>query len=183
VVEGHAVADAPAAVVAAEGEALEAEVLHHFDLIECHSAFGVAGVVFAALRLGGVTVSAQVRSDYREVFGEARGEEVPHRERLGAAVEQHQRRPAAAVTDSDRRLGGVDRGKPKTFEHENRSLRSLVGSMLPHVVWECGHTVSPYSTLSRDVLLSLNEYTLLLVEGKVCAPQHKTSARTFENTV
>jgi hypothetical protein len=63
VVEGHAVADASAAVVAAEGEVLEAEVLHNLDLIECHSAFGVAGVVFAALGLGGVTVSTQVGDD------------------------------------------------------------------------------------------------------------------------
>src|SRR3712207_8484813 len=37
-----------------------------------------------------------------------------------------QRRSAAAVTDPDRRLGGVDRGKLKTFEHQDRSLRSLV---------------------------------------------------------
>ena len=40
------------------------------------------------------------------------------------AVEQQS---AAAVTDPDRCLGGVDRGKPKIFEHEDRSLHSLVG--------------------------------------------------------
>src|SRR5215217_3950441 len=65
-------------MVAAEGEALEAEVRHHLDLIECHRPLRVGLVVGGGLRLGGVTVCAQVCGDYREAFGEARGEEVPH---------------------------------------------------------------------------------------------------------
>jgi len=86
VVEGHAVADAPAAVVAAQGEALEAEMAHHLDLVERHRPLGVRAVALVRRRLGGVAVSAQVGGDHREVFGEARGDQVPHRERLGAAV-------------------------------------------------------------------------------------------------
>src|SRR3712207_1470778 len=130
IVEGHPVADSPAAVMAADVETLEAEVAHHLDLIECHRPFRVGLVVGGALGLGGVTVPAQIGGDYRELFGEARGDEVPHDVSLGAAVEQQQRRPAAAVTDPYRRLGGVDSGKPKTLEHEDRSLRSLVARLL-----------------------------------------------------
>jgi hypothetical protein len=87
--------------VAAKGETLEAEVLHHLELIQGHSAFGVLGVPFAALGLGGVTVSAQVGGDYREVFGEARGDEVPHRKRLGTAVEQQDRRSFISTNGID----------------------------------------------------------------------------------
>src|SRR5215208_3406673 len=159
-VEGQAVAEAPAAVVAAEGEALEAEVAHHLDLIECHRPLRVGLVIGGGLGLGGVTVSAQVGGDHREVFGEARGDEVPHGVRLGAAVEQQQRRPTAAVTDPDRRLGGVDRGKPKTFEHGDRSLSSLVGystslsALRITSVTSCGWEIMTTWEASTSVILA-----------------------------
>lgn len=49
----------------------------------------------------------EIGDDDREVFGQARGDAVPHQKRLGVAVGQAQRGIAAAVADPDRRLAGL----------------------------------------------------------------------------
>ena len=117
---------APAAVVAAEGEALEAEVPHHLDLVERHRPLGVGFVVWCTLWLGGVSVAPEVRDDHREVLGEAWGDEVPHGERLGAAVEQQHRRSLAPADDVDGRPLRFDPDPLEALEHAQTFPRCLV---------------------------------------------------------
>ncbi len=135
VVEGHPVADAPAAVVAAQGEALEAELAHHLDLVLGHRPLGVRAMTFVRLRLGGVTVPAQVGGDYREVFGEARGDQVPHGERLGAAVQQQHRRALAPTNGVDARPFRLDPDPLEALKH-TRVLSSVRGAVpeSPHAL-------------------------------------------------
>ena len=100
VIERHAVADAPAAIVAHHRELVEAETLHHLDLIERHRALRVIDVILAVGRLAAVAVAAQVGRDHRVVLGQIGGE-VAHRDvRLRRAVHQ-----AAAVVPIRRAPG------------------------------------------------------------------------------
>ncbi len=62
--------DAAAAVLADDGEALEAEVPHHLDLVLRHRALRIVRVVGQPLRLAAVAVAAQVGGDDRELLGE-----------------------------------------------------------------------------------------------------------------
>ena len=55
----------------------------------------------AAFGLGGVAVAAQVGADDGEALGEPRRDPVPHRVRLRIAVQQQERRPAAADPQLD----------------------------------------------------------------------------------
>ena len=94
-IERHAVRDAAAAVLADDGEALEAEVLHDVDLVLRHRALRVVRVVGQALRLAAVAVTAQDRGDDREALGERGRDVAPRVQRQRRAVQQQQRRPAA----------------------------------------------------------------------------------------
>ena len=53
-------ADASAAIVAHDGKPVEAEMLHHLDLVERHRPLGIVGVVLAVGRLAAVAVAAQM---------------------------------------------------------------------------------------------------------------------------
>ena len=67
----HAEADPGAAVVAGDGEALEAERRITSTLSVAHGAERVGGMVLAAVGLGAVAVAAQVGRDDREVAAPA----------------------------------------------------------------------------------------------------------------
>jgi hypothetical protein len=54
VIEGEAMGNSSAAVMADHGELPEAELLHDLDLVERHRALGIAGVIFALRRLAAV---------------------------------------------------------------------------------------------------------------------------------
>ena len=112
-------ADAPAAIVADDGELVEAETLHHFDLIERHRALRVVGVVLAVRRLAAVAVAAQVRRDHRVVLRQL-GRDQAHRDmRLRRAVHQQQRRTRTGVHEIDLRARGLDaRGREAREEPE-----------------------------------------------------------------
>ena len=88
VVQGHAVGDARAPVVARHGEALEAEFAHHQDLVVGHRALGVGVMGGAAGRLAAVAVTAQVGEDDHVVLGQDGGDVVPHDVGLRVAVQQ-----------------------------------------------------------------------------------------------
>ena len=123
VVEGHAVGDPRAPVVADHGEALEAEGGHDLDLVLGHGALGIGRVVVAARRLGAVAVAAQVGQHHGEALGQARRNLVPHDVGLGVAVEQQQRRPGARLPDVDLGARGRNAGPVEAVEHGNVILR------------------------------------------------------------
>ena len=98
VIERHPVRDASAAIVADDGELVEAEVLHHLDLIEGHRALRVVGVVLAVRRLAAVAVSAEIGHDHGVLGGELRRHESPRDVGLRRAVQQQDRRPDPPMT-------------------------------------------------------------------------------------
>ena len=95
-IERHAARDAAAAIVPDDGELLEAELAHDFDLVLRHRALGVARVIVAFGRLAAVAVAAQVRRDDGEALRERRRDVSPFEMRLRPALQQQHGRPAAA---------------------------------------------------------------------------------------
>ena len=96
VIERHAMRDASAAIVADDGKLVEAEVLHHFDLVERHRALRVVGVVLAIRRLAAVAVSTQVGNNHGSCRGELRRDEPPRDMGLRRTVQQQDRRTRPA---------------------------------------------------------------------------------------
>ena len=95
-VEGEPVGDAGAAVVAHDGEAIEAERLHDGDAVARHGALGIGRVVVAVGgRCVGEAVAAQVHDDDGRLGGQLRGEAVPAGVRLRVAVKAEKRWPVA----------------------------------------------------------------------------------------
>ena len=113
-----------AAVVAGHAELLEAEMLHHFDLVLRHAAERIIAVIFAPARFSAVAVAAQIGRDHGEILREPRRDEMPVRVRERVAVNQQYRRPAAAVTqiDFDFRVARLNLNILEAFEHGARSL-------------------------------------------------------------
>ena len=116
-IEAHAVRHARAAVVAGHHEGLEAELLHHLDLVLRHGAERIVLVLVAAGRLREVAIAAQIGRDHGELLREPRRELVPGQMRERIAVQQQQRRPLAAVQGDDARPAGVDLGAGEAFHH------------------------------------------------------------------
>ena len=88
--------DAAAAIVADHGEAVEAQGRHQLDLVLGHGALAVVDVALAAGRLVRVAIAAQIGRDDGEALGEDGGNLVPGGMGLRVAVQQEQRRAAAA---------------------------------------------------------------------------------------
>jgi hypothetical protein len=88
--------DPATAVVPGDPKTREAERAHQLDLIARHRPLRIIGVTLAAVRLRRVAVAAQIAAHDGEALREARRDGVPHRVRLRVAVQQEQRRAAAA---------------------------------------------------------------------------------------
>ncbi len=88
---------AAAAVVAGDEELRVAEGLHHLDLVLRHSTERVVDAAGLLGRGGAVAVAAQVGGHDMEVFREAWRDRVPGDVGERIAVQQEQRRPAAAM--------------------------------------------------------------------------------------
>jgi len=76
-IKGEAQRDPGAAVVAADSEPREAQMIHQTYLLQCHDALGVGGVVRLARRFVAVTVAAQLWADDRELLRERGCDSVP----------------------------------------------------------------------------------------------------------
>ena len=85
-----------AAVVSRHRKAVKAERSHRLDLVEGQGALRICRIVGAGGRFRAVAIAAQVGRDHRELGGQARGELTSHYVGLRVAVQQKQRRPAAA---------------------------------------------------------------------------------------
>jgi hypothetical protein len=103
----RSVGHAPAAIVPRHGEAGETQRLHDLDLILRHRPLRVGCVLGVAYRFSGVTVTAQVGTNDGEMRCEARCNAVPHRVGLRIAMQEQQRRPAAANDQIDFGAGGA----------------------------------------------------------------------------
>ena len=119
--------NAPAAIVAGEPESRKAERAHHLDLVRRHRALRVVDVLRAAVGLRRIAVAAQVAADDGVALREPRRDPMPHRVRLRIAVQQEERRTAAADDAMNLRAGRRDavRSKPgKSGAATQRSLTS-----------------------------------------------------------
>lgn len=99
-IERHPVRTAGAAIVSADEEAIEAELVHQSELVTPHRPLRVGLVVESRVRFRALAVAAQVARDDGEVLGKARRHLVPHHVCLGMAVKEQERRPAAAAADA-----------------------------------------------------------------------------------
>src|ERR1043166_6824791 len=110
---------ARAAIVTGDEEFVVAELAHDLDLIERHGAEGIIDVVLAAvLGTDAVAVAAQIRRDHVEALGEPVGHLVPGRMGERVAVQQEQRRCAAAVAQANARAAGLDVEELEALEPE-----------------------------------------------------------------
>ena len=96
VIARQAVGDPGATVVPGDSESVETERRHRLDLVEGQGALRICRIVGAGGRFRAVAIAAQVGHDHRELGGQARGELTSHYVGLRVAVQQKQRRPAAA---------------------------------------------------------------------------------------
>jgi len=94
--------------VAGDGEAVEAQRRHSLDLVEGEGPLRIAHVVGSGGGLGAVAVAAQIGDDDGERGGQARGELAPHQMGLRVAVQQQERRSAAAGHQVDLGARGRD---------------------------------------------------------------------------
>ena len=118
-VERHAVGDAPAAVVAAQVELVEAEMAHHVELVFAHAAVGVIAVVGQAARLAAVAVAAQIGGHHGVILRQQRRDDMPVHVREWVAVQKQQGRAVAAddAVDFDLRVAGLDVELFEAFVH------------------------------------------------------------------
>src|SRR5215475_13392863 len=100
-IERHAMQYPGTAVMTGGPEAIEAECRHHLDLVLRHGSKRVGGVILAARRFFRIAVTPQVGADNGEFLSEPRRQFVPARMRERVAVQQQQRRAAAAVNRND----------------------------------------------------------------------------------
>ena len=110
VVEREAVTHSPAAIMAGETEAGKAERFHRLHHRGGHGALGIGRVVVLRLRHRRPAVAGQVGDHEREMRSERRRHAVPHDIALRMAVQEQERRPAAADAGenlSDRRVDPV----------------------------------------------------------------------------
>ena len=77
------------------------------------------------LGLRALAVAAEVRGDDGEALRQGRGDGVPHHVRLGMAVEEQERRPAAPVADPERRLADVHVLELEAGEERSHALFSV----------------------------------------------------------
>ena len=96
-------AQARAAIVAGEEEALMAETLHDLDHVLGHDAEAVIDVIGAGLGQRAVAVAAQIGENHVIVFRKPRGDGVPRHVIVRIAVQEQQRRPRTAMAQANDR--------------------------------------------------------------------------------
>jgi hypothetical protein len=100
-VKHHPMTNPRAAIVSNEPELLMAERPHHGHLVGGHRPETVVRVVVASGRLGTVSIPAQIAGHDGVLLGEARGDLMPHRMRLGRTVKQEDGRAITTVHQID----------------------------------------------------------------------------------
>lgn len=131
VVEHQAVADAGAAVMADQAEAVEPEDPHQRHHVGSHGPFGVGGMVRRWRRLGREAVAAEVGTDHAEAGGERGRDLVPHRMGLRVAMQKQERRAGAAGAHAKRDAGtDLDAAEREAWEHRRPSFASAAQACL-----------------------------------------------------
>ena len=93
---------AAAAIVTDDGKLLEAEVLHHLDLIQRHVALRIVGMVRSVRHLAAVAVATKVWRNDGVLLRELRTDEAPCDVRHRRTVQQQEGRTLSALDDVNR---------------------------------------------------------------------------------
>jgi hypothetical protein len=70
VIKREAISDPRTAIMSHNGKVLEAEFLHHGELVGRHRSFRIRVVELVAARCAGIAIAAQIGRDDRKLFGE-----------------------------------------------------------------------------------------------------------------
>src|SRR5437764_806223 len=106
------------AVVPGGEELRVTQMLHEFDLVLRHRAKGMVAPVLAGIvRARAVPVAAQIGGHDGEVLGQPVGDLVPGDVRERVTVQQQQRWPVAAASESYLRSGGLEITDGESLEH------------------------------------------------------------------
>ena len=127
-IHAHAVQHAGAAIVAGAIELVEAERLHHLELILAHGAERIVLVLVAARHLFGIAVAAQVGRNHGEFFRQARREFLPREMAERIAMDKKQRRPFAAFERDDARARRFDLALLEAWKEHLASTPLFVGA-------------------------------------------------------
>src|SRR5438128_1926123 len=87
-IQRHSMGNPSAAVVTRDGKTVEAEMLHHLNLIERHCAFRVVRMIFAVRRLAAVAVPTKICGNDGIFRRELRSDHPPGDVRLRRAMQQ-----------------------------------------------------------------------------------------------
>ena len=131
-IEGHAVRDASAAIVAHHRKFLKSQTGHHLDLVLGHGALGIVQVIFAVGGFAAVSVTAEIGRHNGKFFGELRSDVAPFDVRLRIAVQEKQRRPASRGDKVDR---GARSFRCEAFEPGKKSGAGRSCSALAPTRW------------------------------------------------
>jgi hypothetical protein len=116
-VEGQAIGDPPAAIMAGEEEVREAEALHDDHHVPGHGPLGIGRVLGVGGRTAALPIAAKICGDHGEIAGQQRGDAAPHQMGLRKAMQQEERRPGAGGPQEDAGLPGLDLGGPEALHH------------------------------------------------------------------
>jgi hypothetical protein len=111
-IEREPMRDAPAAIMPAQIEAADLQRIGDRDHVGRHPALAVGGMISSAGRLARVAIAPQIRQDQEEIVAQALRDAMPHRVRLGEAMQQHQRRAVASASDACGDLDAVHGNAP-----------------------------------------------------------------------
>src|ERR1700729_4257400 len=125
-IEAHAVQHAGAAIVPGAIELVEAELLHHVELILAHGAERIVLVIVAARHFFGIAITAQVSGDDGEFLRKFRREFLPRQMAERIAVQKEKRRAFAALERDDAGARGLDLALGKAFEKHRASSPLLL---------------------------------------------------------
>ena len=109
--------------MARDVELLEAQVLHHLDLVLGHAPERVVAVVGLAARLAAVAVAPQIGTHHGEVLRQPGRDQMPRHVRERVAVQQQHGRAVAAVAQVDHalRIAGLNLDVLESLEHGSLS--------------------------------------------------------------
>src|SRR5271165_6726271 len=110
--------------MASQTKLVEPELTHEFNLVRCHRTLRIGRMIHPSRRLGGQSISPQIRGDNGEPLGQSRGNFAPHDVRLRGAVEKEKRRAIPTNDSVYRGPKAVKRMGSESGEERRRLARN-----------------------------------------------------------
>jgi hypothetical protein len=120
-IQRHPIGNAPAAIMAGDGELVEAELSHHTDHIFRHDSLRIRQVIRSRRGATALSVAAQVSADYGEILREDRSDIPPHEMCFRKAVKEQKGRSGAGSAHKEGTFPSANDGSVKSVEHLDAS--------------------------------------------------------------